>query len=116
MSDRCENVPFGNVRAAASEGMDPRCGSRTGLLTICGDCYDTEHDLRDRIATLETAIRMRVDRFKCPIHGNAHCPEDYMLDPDGEPMHPYDTSLGGWRNGEARCGQRPTIDTILTDE
>jgi len=69
-----------------------------------------------RIATLETAIRMRVDRFKCPIHGNAHCPEDYMLDPDGEPMHPYDTSLGGWRNGEARCGQRPTIDTILTDE
>jgi len=53
MSDRCENVPFGNVRAAASEGMDPRCGSRTGLLTICGDCYDTEHDLRDRIAKLE---------------------------------------------------------------
>ncbi len=39
----------------------------------------------------------------CPVHGNASCPEDYMLHQDGTPRATNDYE---WKES-FRCGRRP---------
>ncbi len=48
----------------------------------------------------------------CPVHGNAACPEEYMLNRNGTP---YWTYLGRWQES-FRCGLRPARPILITEK
>ena len=65
----------------------------------------TLDEAADEIERLAEALKL-VDKFRCPVHSNAACPEDYMLDPEGNVWPPYE----GHYNF---CGQRPKLADFL---
>ncbi len=48
----------------------------------------------------------------CPVHGNAACPEEYMLNRDGNPYWSYQ---GSWHES-FRCGLRPPRPILIKEE
>lgn len=62
-------------------------------------------------ALIDPATWTRWDRKEqpatplCPVHGDAACPEEYMLKSNGEPWAHY---AEAWSE-TARCGRRPTV-------
>lgn len=48
-------------------------------------------------------------RLRCPVHGQASCPEEYMLDRNGAP---YGSYADVWAE-DLRCGRRPTVEQVL---
>lgn len=47
----------------------------------------------------------------CPVHGNAACPEEYMLRQNGTPWNQYETV---WQES-FRCGLRPPRPTSIVE-
>ncbi len=71
-----------------------------------------EREAHDRIKKVETDLEAALAYIRgCPVHGNAACPEEYMLNTDGIP---YWTYLGSWQES-FRCGRRPSRP-VLTEE
>jgi hypothetical protein len=48
----------------------------------------------------------------CPVHGNAACPEEYMLNTDGIPHIAYSSI---WKESFC-CGRRPPRPILTTEE
>ncbi len=62
-------------------------------------------DLFARAEKAEKALESALAYIRgCPIHGNAACPEEYMLNQDGTTRAGYS---GHW-NESFRCGLRPS--------
>lgn len=73
---------------------------------------DLIRELKIHAEKLEYELKVAHDYIRgCPIHGTALCPEEYMLDQDGEPRVTYE---GVWQE-VFRCGRRPPRP-ILTKE
>ncbi len=85
------------------------------LIQVLG-LHDThilvERETTNRAEKAEAALKEALAYIRgCPVHGNAACPEEYMLNLNGTPRGTY---LGEWRESY-RCGRRPSRP-ILTEE
>ena len=75
---------------------------------LCNDAPAIVERAEARIAELEGILRTKVAVFRCPVHSNAACPEEYMLMQNGLPHPVYE---GKWSE-DMRCGQRFTLAAL----
>jgi hypothetical protein len=71
-----------------------------------------DRDTIKRVEKAEAALDAALAYIRgCPVHGNAACPEEYMLNKNGTPYWRYTSE---WRESY-RCGLRPARP-ILKEE
>ncbi len=72
-----------------------------------------ERETTNHIEKAEAALKDALAYIRgCPVHGNAACPEEYILKPDGTPYWSY---LGSWHES-FRCGLRPPRPILTKEE